>query len=252
MKRFLITGVSSGIGRALAKDLVLGGNEVWGIARRKELLQSLDDELRGRGKFCYSVADVAREKDWENLITKMSREKYFPEVVIFNAAIYKPDLEKGLEVKLIKETFAVNFFGIIQGLEFLLDFVKRKTQFLAISSLSALKGSAIEGIGYPASKAALSVAFESFHQKYGGKFTFKTLYFGPIATGMSHFEKSSLFVISESRAVKAIEECLVNNKEISYYPWFLFLVIKLMKLLPSNIYFSLLSKIERQNQRYVD
>ncbi len=252
MKRFLITGVSSGIGRALVKDLVLGGNEVWGIARRKKLLQKLNDELKGQGKFYYSVADISQEKDWKRLITKMSQKNYLPEVVIFNAAIYKPDLKKGPNLKLTKEIFTINFFGVIQGLEFLLRFIKKKAQFLAISSLSALKGSSIEGMGYPASKAALAIAFESLQQKYKKGFMFKTLYFGPIAAGMSPFKKSSLFVVSEKHAVRKIKECIENSNVISFYPSFLFFFIRLLKFLPPNIYFYFLSQIEKQRQKYAN
>ena len=244
MKRFLITGVSSGIGQALAKKLVLSGNEVWGIARRKESLQSLDEELKDKEKFHYLVADVSQEKDWENLVAEMSRKKYFPQVVIFNAAIFKPDLEKGLESQLTRETFSINFFGIIQGIEILLRFVKKGTQFLAISSLSALKGSSVEGIGYPASKAALNIAFESLYQKYKNTFMFKTLSFGPVATGMSHFEKKFPFLLTRDQAVKKVIEVLEGKQVINYNPWFLFFFLRILKLLPSSIYFFALSKIE--------
>ena len=244
MKRFLITGVSSGIGRALARKLVLSGNEVWGISRRKEPLQSLDEELKDQGKFYYLVADVSQEKDWENLITEMSRKKYFPQVIIFNAAIFKPDLEKGLESQLTRETFSVNFFGIIEGIEILLRFAKKGTQFLAISSLSALKGSSVEGIGYPASKAALNIAFESLYQKYKNTFMFKTLSFGPVATGMSSFKKKFPFLLTRDQAVKKIIEVVEGKQVINYDPWFLFFFLRILKLLPLSIYFFALSKIE--------
>jgi len=45
--RVLITGVSSGIGRELTKQLVVEGDSVWGVARRKELLINLKKELKG-------------------------------------------------------------------------------------------------------------------------------------------------------------------------------------------------------------
>ena len=245
MKRFLITGVSSGIGRTLAKDLVLKGNEVWGIARRKELLQELSYELKNSGRFFYSVADVSQEDDWKQLITEMSQKEYHPDTIIFNAAILKPDLNKDIHIGLLQETFSVNFFGVIQGIGLLLDYVKKKTQFLAISSLSAFKGSAIEGIGYPASKAALSIAFESLYLKYKNKFIFKTLFLGPVAGGVNHFKKPSFFVASEERTAQKIEQCLNKSNEIIYFPWLYFFIMRILKLFPAEVYFKLLSTKER-------
>lgn len=42
MDRILITGVSSGIGRALTKRLIADGQTVWGIARRQNLSKIFD------------------------------------------------------------------------------------------------------------------------------------------------------------------------------------------------------------------
>lgn len=44
MKVF-ITGVSSGIGKALTTRLVKAGHEVWGVARRREALEELQTNL---------------------------------------------------------------------------------------------------------------------------------------------------------------------------------------------------------------
>ena len=40
-KKFLVTGVGSGIGRALAIELAQSGAEVWGVSRTKSNLDSL-------------------------------------------------------------------------------------------------------------------------------------------------------------------------------------------------------------------
>ena len=40
-KRFLVTGVGSGIGRSLAIELSKMGAEVWGVSKTKEKLESL-------------------------------------------------------------------------------------------------------------------------------------------------------------------------------------------------------------------
>src|SRR5438270_13980919 len=48
-KRVLLTGASSGIGRALAKELARSGARLVVAARRVELLQELADELASGG-----------------------------------------------------------------------------------------------------------------------------------------------------------------------------------------------------------
>jgi NADP-dependent 3-hydroxy acid dehydrogenase YdfG len=57
----LITGASSGIGEALAKDLSARGVEVVLAARRSDALEALASELRGRGGRVHTeVLDVSR------------------------------------------------------------------------------------------------------------------------------------------------------------------------------------------------
>ena len=44
-KKYLVTGVGSGIGRALAIELAQSGAEVWGVSRTKSNLDSLSVRL---------------------------------------------------------------------------------------------------------------------------------------------------------------------------------------------------------------
>lgn len=245
MAKILITGVSSGIGRALTKRLVEDGNFVWGIARRKQLLISLKKEMGPRSNFFYSRLDVANTLDWQKLISKMKIREFVPDVVIFNAAIMENDLSPLPKPEITKMIFDVNFFSIINGVEALLKSVKPGAQFIAISSLSALKGSSIEGIGYPASKAALSIAFESLHRKFGYKYNFKTIYFGPVATGMGPFKETLPIILSERQAVDTIIKAIKSKQIIYYSPRVIFLALRVMKMFPSSLYFKALSKIEK-------
>jgi len=244
MKNFLITGVSSGIGRALTKKLVKEGNMVWGVARREELLKDLKKELNNSSKFFYSEMDISKNESWEKLLAQMEKAKFIPRTIIFNAAINKNDLIFGLETNSTREIFEINLFGALEGIRVLLKSIKPRAEFIAISSSSALKGSKVEGIGYPASKAALSIAFESLHQKFKGKYSFKTIYFGPINSGMGPFKKNSLFLLSEEQAINKILQVVKGKKAVYYYPKILFFLLKTIKLLPSVIYYSILDLIE--------
>lgn len=242
-KKVLITGVSSGIGRVLTKSLIKLNYTVWGVARRQELLLSLAKEISST-KFFSSRVDISTKSDWEKLVKKLINKKFIPDVIIFNAAILENDLGNGFDIESTEKMISTNFYGAMRGIALLLPKAKPGSQFIAISSLSALKGSGIEGVGYAASKAALSIAFESLHQRYKDIFSFKTIYFGPITGGMSPFKKKPPFAISEEAAVRFIIKVMEGKNIIYLYPKLLFTIYRFIRLLPSNLYFKLLSKHE--------
>lgn len=250
MTKYFITGVSSGIGRSLTKELVLRGEFVWGTARREKLLRNLKRELNNSAKFIYAAIDQAEETDWESIIELFKRKKFIPKVIIFNAAISKNDLDNQIELESLEKMFKVNFLGVMKGISHLLPIVRPDSQFIAISSLSALKGSGTEGIGYASSKAALSIAFESLYQKYKKSgLLFKTIFFGPIRSGMNPFNGNTPFMISENQAINFIIHSIQSKQGQHYYPKSIFLIMKLIKLLPSSIYFKMLSIMESLHSR---
>lgn len=244
MKKILVVGASSGVGRALVERLVLKGYVVWGVARRVDLL--LDIKKKLGSNFYFSGCDISEEKDWSKLTAALYRKKFIPQTVIFCAAILENDLSPKFNTQLLRKIININFFGIIIGVEALLRIVKPKTQFIAISSSSAFKGSGEEGMGYAASKAALSSAFESLYLKYKDKMCFKTIYFGPIRTGMNPFAKRTPLVLSEKSAVDTIVAAISDRKIQYYAPWSIFFAISLAKLLPSFIYLHLLELIDQR------
>jgi NAD(P)-dependent dehydrogenase (short-subunit alcohol dehydrogenase family) len=63
-KAALITGASSGIGRASAALLAYAGASVYIVARREDRLQELKAEIESTGGICdYRVCDVSSEED---------------------------------------------------------------------------------------------------------------------------------------------------------------------------------------------
>lgn len=244
MKKYLVVGASSGIGRALAKKLVDKGNWVWAVARRGKLLENLKNEVGRPKNYFYSASDISKKNAWFDLIKDLKRRKYIPEVVIMGAAILKNDLNDRIDLVITREIFDINYFSVMEGINFLIPFLKSNSQIITISSLSSQKGSGAEGIGYAASKAALSLSFESLHQKFKKKINFKTVFLGPVKTGMNPFEKHSLLSLNEKQAVDVIIKATFGNDVFYYRPKILFFILKLAKLVSQKLYFKILDIID--------
>lgn len=245
MANFLITGVSSGIGRELTKTLVGDGHSVLGIARRKELLRELKFELDAGQKFNFINVDLSVAGAWQEITEYLTEKHFNPDTVIFNAAVFEKDyLGQELDFVKMRNSFEINFFSIVRGFEELIKIVKPNTQFIFISSSSALKGSGAEGVGYPASKSALSTAFESLYQKYKNKYSLKIIYFGPIRTDMLPSASKFTPVLSVQQAVNKIIKVNNSSKVINYAPGILFLFLRMIKIMPDYLYLTILAKID--------
>lgn len=83
----IVTGASSGIGAAIARELASRGHALTLVARREERLRSLADELsREHGVDAgIHVADLRRRKARERLHTELAEEGRYAEVLVNNA-----------------------------------------------------------------------------------------------------------------------------------------------------------------------
>ncbi len=248
--KIFITGVSSGIGKALFTKLIKQGHNVWGIAK-----DNLSDDFKNSlapAKFFYSVCDVSRESDVLNVASEMERLNFLPDVVVLNAGIEKKDLLEGYKNKITKDVFDVNFFGALIWVEFFIDkFLKRGSgKFIAVSSLFA-KRPDIDSVSYCSSKSALSMAFRGLYLKYRRKNIFFTnIYFGPVDTNISLSykktnNKKSFFVISPETAAKGIIKAIKGKKSSYYFPFFIAAAICFTSFL-SDLIFLKITKIFRR------
>ncbi len=246
-KNILITGVTSGLGRELAIYLVKKGNAVFGVARRENILKDLSKELN-TPNFKYLNFDLSKKGSWEKVTQALKQGSFILDVVIFNAAKIQDKTSKDLDSKVLRDFFELNFFSILNGVE-VISKLGKKTHFIAISTSSAFKGSALEHIGYPSSKAALSNIFESLYLRYKKTdFAYTTIFLGPINKGSNPYQKS-FFNINLNKALKIVHQAIEKKKPIYYYPKSYFFILFLIKLLPIQIYFRLLSIAEKLHHK---
>lgn len=241
--RILITGASDGIGRALAKQLSADGHLVWGVARRKELLERLQSEI-GADKFLFSTCDVGNEDQSKSVLKEMKQKDFLPEVVVLNAAAFLNDADPQYNHSLLVKTFQVNVFGALFWIEaFLPDFLKRGSgKFIAISSVAAYRPNP-KSISLSASKAALSMAFRGLRLRYKKENVgFSNVYLGPVATGLVPVWSSAggkpryPFVLTREKAAEKIAGIL-NKKAGDYWvPFFTTLIFRLSLFLPDWVF----------------
>ena len=151
-KTILVTGASSGIGKAIAKKLVQHGANVILTGRNSEKLQSVVDSISTNVSY-YLAIDVNDNTQLESLVKSM------PDVdgVVFCAGIAEYIPSRILNKSKLQTTLDTNFISQTQLTRLLLKFKKLKSNssLLYISSLAAKQG-VIATAAYSASKSALS------------------------------------------------------------------------------------------------
>src|ERR1035437_7330933 len=91
-KKIILTGGSSGIGFQLSKKLLLEGNSLAVLARRKERLDRLTEEVKGLpGKLLTYQCDVTDRKRVNEVITQFIKEMGRIDIVVLNSGIGRPE-----------------------------------------------------------------------------------------------------------------------------------------------------------------
>jgi short-subunit dehydrogenase len=153
-KVVIITGASSGIGRALAKEFAGKGAKLSLGARRTELLEELKSELP-QTEILISKTDVSEEADCRNLIEETVRHFGQIDVLINNAGISMRALFEDLDLKVIRQLMDVNFYGTVYCSKYALPYLlKSKGSLIGVISIAGYVG--LPGrTGYSASKFAI-------------------------------------------------------------------------------------------------
>lgn len=150
-KVIIITGASSGIGEATAKEIASkGGKVVLGARREDKLKQIADDITAAGGQAVYQVLDVTKPED-NDAIVALAKDTYGRVDGIFlNAGIMPVSNVSALKVDEWKQMVDVNINGVLNGVAAVMPtFTEQKSgHILAVSSVAGLKaypGTAIYG-----------------------------------------------------------------------------------------------------------
>jgi short-subunit dehydrogenase len=161
-KVVIITGASSGIGKALSFEMAGRGAIVVMAARSRESLSEIESELKNRGARVMAVqTDVSREDDCIRLVTETVREFGRIDILINNAGISMRALFEQAGIEVIRRLMDVNFWGTVYCTKHALPYLLHsKGSVVGVSSIAGFKG--LPGrTGYTASKFAIQGFLET-------------------------------------------------------------------------------------------
>ncbi len=153
-KVVVITGASSGIGKALAEKFAAEGFDLVLAARRIERLEDLQKQLSGVEVLSVQT-DVTKETDCRNLIDSAVAKFGKIDILINNAGISMRAILADVELSVLHQVMDVNFWGTVYCTKFALPYIlKEKGSVVGVISTGGYMG--LPGrTGYSASKFAI-------------------------------------------------------------------------------------------------
>ena len=152
----IVTGASSGIGKALAYELARQGTKLVVAARNSEKLTGIAQDLENKGTEVLVVrTDVTQEADCKALIEKAYKRFGRIDILINNAGISMRAILEDLDCSVLRQVMDVNFWGTVYCTKYALPYLlATKGSLVGVISIAGFIG--LPGrTGYAASKFAV-------------------------------------------------------------------------------------------------
>ncbi len=166
-KVVIITGASSGIGKALAYEFAGKGAKCVLGARNHEKLTEIAEEIKlNGGEVAFAQTDVSIESDCKNLVLTAMERFGKIDILINNAGISMRALFKDVQLDVIRRVMDVNFWGTVYCTKYALPHIlEQKGSVVGVSSIGGIKG--LPGrTGYSASKFAMGGLLECIRTEH--------------------------------------------------------------------------------------
>lgn len=235
MKRAIVIGATSGIGKELSKILVSNNYFVGITGRRANLLKDLHDE-HPQKYFCKRI-DVT---DADNTIEKLQElvtELGGLDLIVISAGT--GDLNKKLEPDIEKSAIYTNIIGFTSVAVWAFNYFEKQKggHLVAISSIGGLRGSR-QAPSYNATKAFQINYLEGLRQK-AQKLKFPIFITdvrpGFVDTAMAKGE-GQFWVSTIDKAAKQVFSAIKQKKKVAYITKRWTLIAVLLKILPRMLY----------------
>jgi short-subunit dehydrogenase len=235
VRKAIIVGASSGIGKELAIELSKRGFELGLTARRTNLLEELSELCVTNTYIEYMDAqnhDEARE-----ILAKLIERMGGVDVVIYNAGIGESS-GKWEKENAMHQVNAVGFAAIAN---YVFNYFRKSGlpgQIVGISSIAGTRG-VRHAIGYAATKAFMWNYMEG--QRHKAAFEKLPIHVtdirpGFIETDMTKGQKGMFWVQSAEKAAKQIADAIESKRKVAYITGRWLIMGVLFKIIPDFIW----------------
>lgn len=171
-KVVIITGGSSGIGKALAAEFGLRGSKVMITGRNGYNLEKAANELAANGVEVIPFrGDVGIEDD-NRRMAELAIEKFGTiDILVNNAGISMRALFEEADLDVVRRVMDTNFWGMVYATKYCMpEIIRNKGSIIGVSSIAGFRG--LPGrTGYSASKFALNGFLEALRLELAPKGT---------------------------------------------------------------------------------
>ncbi|MBI3370428.1 MAG: SDR family oxidoreductase [Betaproteobacteria bacterium] len=243
-----MTGVSSGLGEALARHYASSETVLGLVARRAELLDSLARSLPGTcAVYALDVADTqALARAAGDFLARFG----VPDLVIANAGISVGTSAEDIDdAEKLLRVLRVNVLGLAATLAAFAPAMRSagRGTLVGISSVAGFRG--FPGAGaYSASKAAATTLLESLRVELSGSgVSVVTICPGYIDTPMTRVNRYPMpFLLAADEAARRIARAIAARRRVAVIPWQMALVSILIRALPGWLFARLFARTKRK------
>lgn len=236
----VITGASSGIGAALAKQLAAEGQLVALVARRRSKLDELVDDIQTAGGVASAfVADVSDPAQVSRVFEDIAERLGEVSTLVANAGIGDPTPAHRFRSDTFEKIVRVNLLGVAYCVEALLPQMLERGSghIVGVGSLAGYRG--LPGASaYCASKAGLASFLESLRiELQGTGVRVTTICPGFVKTPLTDRNHHPMpFLMDVDDAVMRMSRAIQRQVSEYAFPWPLALPVRLAKFIPNWLY----------------
>lgn len=265
-KVVIVTGASSGIGEATAREFAKHGAKIVLAARRVDKLESLSQEISGMGTGAETLvvqADLSKLEDIQNMIQQTLGKFNRIDVLVNNAGFGRLDWLENLDpIKDIQAQMDVNVMGVIQTTRQVLPvMMKQRTgSIINMCSMAGLVGTPTYTI-YAASKHAVHGFSEALRREvkpWG--IDVSLIYPGGVVTeftqhaGIKRKTKAKtpeFMLLTAEQVGQAVVKLVRSPKRMLVIPWLWNVTVFMNKFLPGMVDYTTINRFtipEREDE----